>query len=125
YRLVLGQGRQRELMLSLDAEELPARHDDRQVRASGENGRELRGRLDDCSKLSKRTSIRLSATWRANPVTSPRACWAIPSTSSGSRSCASWTQKTPSGKDPSTLRASSIAKPALPDPPAPVLVRRR
>ena len=78
-----------------------------------------------CSKLSSRTSSDLSATCAARPSSAPSARAVSSSTSSGSRSAASGTQKTPSGKASAASPAACRARRVLPVPPGPVSVSRR
>ena len=91
----LGERGHRVLDLALDAQQLAARDEQRQVRTGREEPESSGAQSITCSRLSSRSSSSRSPMCSARPSLAP-SVWAIVSvTSAGSRSVASPTQKTP------------------------------
>ena len=78
-----------------------------------------------CSRLSRSTSSSRSPMCSASPFRAPSACEIVSITSSGSRSVARPTQKTPALKSGMSAAAASMASRVFPEPPGPVSVRSR
>ena len=119
-RLRLGERRHRVLELAPDAQQLAAGDEQRAGSGRRSSSAASSGAASTtCSRLSSSSSISRSPMCSASASCAPSVCAIVSTTSAGSRSAASPTQKTPALNSRTSSAAASIASRVLPEPPGP------